>query len=158
VPRLHVVSGARGAYDPLPFLRTPLTILAVLAGIVLLIVCANLSNLSMALTTQRERELAVRRALGATRARVTRQILTEHAVMAVLGGGLSCLAAYLFQQVLRVFLPTTFDWTVVAMAFVLAMLSGMVIGLFAAISVSRQSVTPANGLVRARPRLAAALL
>jgi predicted permease len=158
IPRLHLVSAARGAYDPLPLLRAPLTILAALAVILLLIVCANMTNLSMALTAQRERELSMRCALGATRGRVTRQILTEHVVLAMVGGALSCVAAYLFQHTMRVFLPTAFDWRVIAFAFVLAMISGLVIGILPAISTWRAFSKHGGAFPGRRTRLAGGLL
>jgi predicted permease len=158
VPRLRVVSAARGVYDPWPYLRAPILILAILAGIVLVVVCANLTNLSMALTTERQRELTVRQAMGATRARVARQILTEHAVMAIMGGAFAGVVAYLFQQVIRTFLPAAFDWRVVALAFVLALASGMVIGVMPAVDASRIASAPTGALVGRRSRLAAALL
>ena len=160
IPRLQVVSGARGAYDPLPVFQTPLAILGVLVGIVLLIVCANLTNLSLALTTTREREVAVRRALGATRLRLVRQLLTEHAVMAVLGGTASLVAAYLFQSVIRLSFPAGFDWTVVTFAFVAATATGLAIGVLPALRAFRTSerAPTAGGAVPARSRLAATLL
>ena len=158
VPRLHVVAASRGAYDPLPFLRVPLTILAVLAGIVLVVVCANLTNLSLALTAQRQRELALRHALGATRARVTRQILTEHAVMAALGGSLGGLVAYVFQHVIQTFLPAAIDWSVAVFAFVLAIVSGVAIGVVPALDASRLAAATTSGLMHRRSRLAATLL
>jgi hypothetical protein len=130
----------------------------VLAGIVLVVVCANLTNLSLALTAQRQRELAVRHALGATRARVTRQILTEHAVMAALGGSLGGLVAYVFQHVIQTFLPAAIDWSVAVFAFVLAIASGVAIGVVPALDASRLAAAPTSGLMHGRSRLAATLL
>jgi predicted permease len=158
IPRLRFVSASRGAYDPLPFLRTPLIILGVLASIVLIIVCANLTNLSMALTVQRQKELAMRHALGASRLRVMWQILTEHAVMAAAGGVLSGIVAYIFQLVIQVFLPATFDWSTVVLSLALAILSGLAIGIIPAIDGSRFAAAPTTGLTRSRTRFAGVLL
>jgi predicted permease len=160
IPRLHVVAGARGAYDMLPMFRAPLAILGALVVIVLLVVSANLTNLSLALARTRERETAVRRALGATRSRLVRQTLTEHVVMAVLGGAASLLAAYLFHSLIRLWFPTQFDWTVVVFAFVAATATGIAIGVLPALRASRtpERAPTGGGSSRSRSRLAATLL
>ena len=154
IPSVNVVSGARGAYDPLPMLQVPLAILGILVGILLLVVCANLVNLSLALTTSRQREIAVRRAIGATRGRLIRQILTEHFVIAALGGGASLLVAYLFQELLRHYFPVAFGWSTAAFAFAAAAVTAIVIGILPALRASR----PPEGAPKRRPRLASALL
>jgi predicted permease len=159
IPRLHVVSGARGAYDPMPMFQAPLAILAVLVGIVLMVVCVNLGNLSMALTTSRERELAVRRAIGATPRRVVRQILTEHLVVAVLGGAASLLIAYLFQDLMRLYFTADFDGAVVAFAFAVAVATGLLIGIAPALRAARApAAVPAWGGPLRRSRATSLLL
>jgi predicted permease len=82
----------------------PLMILVAVAGIVLLIACVNLANLMLARATAREREIATRRAIGAGRARLVRQLLTESAVVVIAGAAGAALIARWLSDTLLAFL------------------------------------------------------
>ena len=125
---------------------TPLWLLLGLSGVVLLIACANLANLMLARSTSREREVAVRRALGASPWRLARQLLAESAIIAIAGtlGGIflasalsSALVAFLSTARDRIFLDTSTDWRVAGFAAALACLTTILFGLVPALRAAR---------------------
>ena len=126
------VSSIRRTYE------TPLWVLLATTGLVLLIACANLANLMLARATTREREIAVRLAIGASRPRIVRQLMSESLLLAAAGAGSGALLALWMSGFLVSFLNTSSstvyvaldpDWRVFAFAAALALATCVLFGL-----------------------------
>ena len=117
--------------------RAQLWLLLGAVGIVLLVVCSNVANLLLARGTDRTREIAMRTALGARRWRLFRQLMTEHAVLGLLGGGLGTAGAVLAVSLLARQLPSELprteglavDARVVGVSLMVALLAALLFGL-----------------------------
>lgn len=125
---------------------TPLSLLLALAGLVLLIACGNLANLMLARASAREREMAVRLAIGASRRALVRQLMSESLIVAVAGAVLGAWLAHGLSSVLVSFLSTaqnplmldlTANWRVLGFTSALAVLTCLLFGLVPAIRATR---------------------
>jgi predicted permease len=147
IPAQKALSGIRG------HLGQPLLILMAAVGILLLISCANVAGLMLARATTREREMAVRLALGAGRARLIRQLLTESVMLSFAGAALGVIVAYWGAAALTAFVfPNTYgsfgalrtepDATVLAFTAAVAVVTGVLFGLAPAFRSARVDVGP----------------
>jgi predicted permease len=136
--RFGAFAGGNGFSSLRADYESPLWILLTIAGLVLLIACANLANLMLARASTREREIAIRLALGAARGRLVRQLLTESLLIAaggaVLGVGLARLLSGFLLRLLStensvVFLDLAFDWRVLGFTTALGVLTCLLFGL-----------------------------
>jgi putative ABC transport system permease protein len=136
------VSSLRRTYE------SPLWLLLATTTLVLLIACANLANLMLARATAREREIAVRLALGASRARIVRQLLAESLLIAAIGAVAGAVLAqwlseflvqYLTTDNTRIFVDLSRDWRVFGFTTALAVITCLLFGLLPAMRATAQT-------------------
>ena len=161
LPALRLDDGAGGLDTLRRRYSKPLYVLLAMVGLILVIACANTANLLLARATARQREIAVRLAIGAGRFRLIRQLLTESLVLSVTSGALGVLIAIAGTRVLTVLMANsgdglTFDaglnWRVLAVTIALSVLCGVVFGLAPAIQSTRPALVPALKEMSRLPR------
>ena len=164
-PCLMVPAALRG------FVRTFTGMLMGAVILVLLIACANAANLQLARAVARRPEMSLRAALGAARGRLIRQVLTESALLAMLGGGLGLLLSVWLARLLGRLIPsslpirfaTELDWRVLVFTAVVSLLTAITFGLAPALRGTRREGTTewkdeTRGTVARRSRFASALV
>ena len=152
IPKLDALAGSQGEMNTRDSYKRPLFMLFGVVALVLLIACANVANLLLARGASREQEIGVRLALGASRWRLVRQMLTESLLLSVIGG----LAGILFAIWIKDGLFAVTDWggrgfraleprldlRVLAFTFAVAVLTGLLFGLVPALRSTKVDVAP----------------
>jgi predicted permease len=150
-PRLDLIAGGQGLESLRNNFRKPLLVLMAVAGLVLLIVCANVGGLLLTRAAARRKEIGTRLALGAGRARLVRQLLTESLALAALGGGAGVTLAYGLRNFLpelltrayeQVTLDITLDARMLLFSTAACLLAGIFFGLAPALRATRVDLVP----------------
>jgi putative ABC transport system permease protein len=147
---IDVLPGSQGRQEFRRELSTPLWVLMAITGVVLLIACANIANLLLARATRRQKEIAVRLAIGASRGRIIRQLLIETLSLSALGGILGIAFAFWADHMLMsIYLPadsvglnvsTVPDLRILLFTLAVTILTGVVFGLVPALQTTKPNI------------------
>ena len=149
IPHLILADGSRGLNESARTLTEPVYVLMALVGLVLLLACANIANLLLARSAARQREMSVRMALGASRERVLRQVLTESVSLSLLGGAAGFVLGYLGRNAIPRLLSSPwepfesvspFDWGVFGFTALVSIFTGLLFGFVPAWKATRTQV------------------
>ena len=150
MPHLLLEDGSRGQNEAAGRYGKPIYVLTSLAGFVLLLACANLGNLLLARASSRQREMSVRLALGAGRARILRQMLIESLLLSSAGGLAGLILGYAGRNAIPHLLSTawrppiansSFDWSIFTFTATVSMLSGLLFGMAPSLQATRTQVS-----------------
>jgi predicted permease len=150
IPRLVLRDGSRGLFGQRQLFATPMSVLMIFLGLVLLLACANIANLMLARGARRQREMSVRLALGAGRARIFRQMLVESLLLAAIGGAGGLAIGYWGRTAIPrltenawelAAFPVHFDWQVFLFTAAVTIFTGVLFGLAPALAATRADVT-----------------
>jgi predicted permease len=162
--KIELREGAKGASDVRDRFSDPLVILMAMVGLVLLIACANIANLMLARASGRQREIGVRVALGAGRARLIRQLMTESLLISASGGllgtlfavwGTGLLLSLVSAGVSNLALEVPYDYRVFSFTAAISLLTGLLFGIAPAfratqVDVGRTLAANARGSIGGR--------
>ena len=151
IPVLLLHDGSRGQNPNAEDFEKPVYVLMVLAGLVLLLACANLANLLLARAGARKRETSTRLALGAGRERILRQMMTESMLLSLMGGAGGLLLAWTVRSAIPRLLSNTwappafsakFNWPIFAFSAAISIVTGIIFGLAPAWQASCVQMSP----------------
>ena len=148
-----VLGEVEGRFENMaPIFRGAASVAMAIVGLILLIACANVANLMLARAAARRKEIGIRLALGASRARLIRQLLTESTLLSILGGGLGLLFAFWITHLMEGFIPVlqynviesffALDSRALVFTLIVSLATGLVFGLAPAWHSSNPDVVP----------------